>query len=160
MVPVNVRNGDDGDLGNHISFMFVDLPCEEEAPVRRLERVHEETSAQKAGHTPEAGDSVLRAVGHAPRPLQHAISRLIASPLAFNLTVSNIPGTGGAPHARVQARGGLSGRAALDRHAVSIGMTTVGDTACFGIYCDPVALPDGDALSLAMDESIDELIAA
>ncbi len=39
-------------------------------------------------------------------------------------------------------------------------MTTVADGAHFGIYVDPEALPDADALATAIDRSIDELLAA
>jgi hypothetical protein len=140
--------------------MFVDLPCREPSALRRLERVHEATSRRKEGQEPEAGDVVLRAVGHAPRPLQHLISRLVATPMAFNLTVSNIPG----PPGDLYMLGCKLTEAypvvpIADRHAMSIGMTTVGDTACFGIYTDPESLPDADRLSEAMDASIDELAA-
>src|SRR5918995_1930574 len=39
MVPVSVREGgQSGELGNRISFMFVDLPCDEPDPARRLRR--------------------------------------------------------------------------------------------------------------------------
>ena len=33
-----------------------------------------------------------------------------------------------------------------DRHALSIGVTTVGDGAFFGLYADPEALPELDEL--------------
>ena len=32
-----------------------------------------------------------------------------------------------------------------DRHALSIGMTTISDRACFGLYADRETLPDVDA---------------
>jgi diacylglycerol O-acyltransferase / wax synthase len=46
-----------------------------------------------------------------------------------------------------------------DRHALSIGMTTVNDEACFGIYADSEALPDADMLADCLDASVDELMA-
>ena len=45
-----------------------------------------------------------------------------------------------------------------DRHAVSVGMTTVGDRACFGVYTDREALPDADALAHDIDDAISELL--
>jgi diacylglycerol O-acyltransferase len=96
MVPVSVRADDEGAaLGNRISFMFVDLPCDEPDAARRLRRVHAETLARKRGREPEGADDVLRSVSRAPTPVQGVVSRLVASPRAFNLTVSNIPGPSG-----------------------------------------------------------------
>jgi diacylglycerol O-acyltransferase len=46
-----------------------------------------------------------------------------------------------------------------DRHAVSIGVTTIKDGAYFGIYADRHTLPDADLLAHDIDESIEELLA-
>jgi uncharacterized protein DUF1298 len=46
-----------------------------------------------------------------------------------------------------------------DRHALSIGMTTIGDRACFGLYADRRALGDVDRVAEAVQESSDELLA-
>ena len=45
-----------------------------------------------------------------------------------------------------------------DRHAVSIGMTTVMDDACFGLYADRATLPDAGLLAERLDVAIDELV--
>ena len=45
-----------------------------------------------------------------------------------------------------------------DRHALSIGITTVGDAAFFGLYADPESLPEVEALAGETDRSIDELL--
>jgi hypothetical protein len=45
-----------------------------------------------------------------------------------------------------------------DRHALSIGMTTLGDTAFFGLYADPKALPNIDRLATDIDAEIEELV--
>jgi diacylglycerol O-acyltransferase / wax synthase len=93
MVPVNVRgNGGKGELGNKISFLFVDLPCDEPDPVRRLLDIHMTMSDRKESGEPQGGDSVLKLVGYAPHQLQNVVSRLVSSPRTFNLVVSNIPG--------------------------------------------------------------------
>jgi hypothetical protein len=41
---------------------------------------------------------------------------------------------------------------------VAIGMTTVRDTACFGLYAASDPLPDSDRLAEAVNHSIDELL--
>jgi diacylglycerol O-acyltransferase / wax synthase len=159
MVPVNVRGSGEADqLGNRISFMFVDLPCDEPDPVRRLREIHAATSDRKRAGKPEGADDVVRSLGFAPSPLQSVVSRLIASPRTFNLTVSNIPG----PPERLYMRGCPLAEVypvvpIPERHALSIGVTTVGDGAFFGLYADPQSLPGIDGLADEIDLAIDEL---
>ena len=160
MVPVNVRNGNGGgDLGNRISFLFLELPCDEPDPVRRLSEVHEATQSLKSSGTAEGGETVLDALGYAPNPLQRALAHLISSPRTFNLVVSNIPGPREPMYfLGCRLRASYPVVPLADRHALSIGFTTVADGAFFGVYADRDTLPDVDGLAKAIDESIDELL--
>ena len=159
MVPVSVRTADDkGDFGNRISFMFVELPCDEPDSVRRLERVHASTSQRKEAREPEQSDAVLNAASYLPRILQRVMSRAVASPMLFNLVVSNIPG----PREPMWMRGLELEESypivpLAERHALSIGMTTIKDDACFGLYADRKTLPDADRLAWHLDAAVDEL---
>jgi diacylglycerol O-acyltransferase / wax synthase len=162
MVPVSVRDDDDDDgLGNRISFMFVELPCDRPDAAERLLNVHAGTARRKESGAPERADAVLRAAALAPRRVQHLLSRLVSSPRMFNVVVSNIPG----PREPLY----LNGCELLDaypvvplagEHALSIGMTTVQDDACFGLYADRRTLPDVEAVARHLDASLDELAAA
>jgi WS/DGAT/MGAT family acyltransferase len=159
MVPVNVRDGDADELGNRISFMFVALPCDEPDPLMRLFNVNHQTATRKRGGVPEEGDAVLRAAGYAPAPVQRVLSHLMASPRTFNLVISNIPG----PRIPLYLRGCRLEEAypvvpLSERHGVSIGMTTVGDDACFGLYADRETVPDAGVLGQGLDTAIDELL--
>ena len=161
MVPVNVRGSGEADqLGNRISFMFVDLPCDEPDPLRRLHEIYAATSDRKRAGKPEGADDVVRSLSFLPSPLQDVVSRLIASPRTFNLTVSNIPGPPeplymrGCPLAEVYPVVPIP-----ERHALSIGVTTVGEGAFFGLYADPQSLPGIDGLAGEIDLAIDELAA-
>ncbi len=158
MVPVSVR-GSDELLGNRISFVFVPLPCNEPNPLRRLYSVHATMRQRKRDGEPEGADVALRAAQQAPRVLQRVISRVVASPRTFNLTVSSIPGPAGplflmgCPLETVYPVVPLS-----EHHAVSVGMVTVGDRACFGVYADRELLSDIDQLAGDIDAAIDELL--
>ena len=66
MVPVNVRAGDGEELGNRISFMFLELPCQEPDPVRRLREIHSAADERKRAGRPEGGDDVLGLLGYTP----------------------------------------------------------------------------------------------
>jgi diacylglycerol O-acyltransferase / wax synthase len=161
MVPVNVRHPEvDGNSGNRISFMFIDLPCDEPDPIRRLQAIHGDTADRKGDREPQWVDDILGAVGYLPQPVRNAVSQVVASPLVFNLTVSNIPG----PSEPMYMLGCELEEAypvvpIADRHALSIGVTTIRDQACFGVYADRELLPDSDLVANAIDESVDELLA-
>jgi diacylglycerol O-acyltransferase len=161
MVPVSVRvaNGG-GAFGNQISFVFVDLPCDEPDPALRVHHVMHEMGKRKRGGQPEGADRVLKALEYAPRPVQHALSHMVASPRAFNMTVSNIPGP---PQPLYMLGCELEEVYPVvpipDRHALSIGMTTIGDEAFFGIYAGCETLPDSDLIGELLDESVEELLA-
>ncbi len=159
MVPVSVRSPDDV-LGNHISFVFAELPCHEPDPVGRLYEVHASMSRAKREGEPEGSDLVLKAASRTPVTVQQALSRLMSSPRAFNLVVSNIPGPTtpmymlGCKLESVYPMVPLS-----ENHAVSVGMLTVADQACFGVYADRQALPDVDLLAGDVDAAVAELLA-
>jgi diacylglycerol O-acyltransferase / wax synthase len=160
MVPVNVRSPKDV-LGNHISFVFADLPCDEPDPLGRLYRVHATMSQRKRDGEPEGADLALKAAEHTPGVVQNAISRIVASPRTFNLVVSNIPGPSdplymlGCPLHAVYPVVPLA-----EEHAVSIGMTTIHKQACFGVYADRASLPDAHLVAADIDHSITELLGA
>jgi diacylglycerol O-acyltransferase len=160
MVPVNVRESQaDAGPGNRISFMFVDLPCDESDPVRRLAEIHADTSERKQGREAQGFGAVLDTVGYVPRPVQALVSRLIASPRTFNIVVSNIPG----PSEPMYMLGCELEEAfpvvpLADRHALSVGVMTIGEKACFGFYADRELIPEADLLAEAVGESIDELL--
>lgn len=160
MVPVNVRGqAERAALGNRISFMFVPLPCDEPDPLRRLLNVHLATSDCKRRGDAEGGDVVLRAFDYAPRTLQAAVSRLVASPRTFNLVVSNIPGPADPMYmCGCELEEAYPVVPLADRHAVSVGVTTVREGAFFGLYADRVALPDADDLAADVGTALDELV--
>jgi len=161
MVPVDVRAEGDDPGGNRISFLLVALPCQEPDPVVRLMLVHREMATRELRDEAGDTDALMRALALAPRPLRRAAARVVTSPRMYNLAVSSIPG----PRLPVHLAGcrlvaihpvvPLAGR-----HALSVGMCTVGRDACFGLYADRATLPDAAALAGDLDAAIDELLAA
>jgi diacylglycerol O-acyltransferase len=158
MVPVNVRGDDGGVLGNRITFMFVELPTSVPDPLVRLKLIGDATRARKEAGIPEDADTALKALSYVPRQLQKAAAHALASPRVYNLVVSNIPG----PRVPMYMAGCRLHEAypvvpLSARHALSVGMTTIGDHACFGLYADPETLPDSDAMARDLDVALDEL---
>jgi hypothetical protein len=114
----------------------------------------------KESGEPGAAELALRLIGYGPRTLRHLVARAIASPRMFNLVVSNIPG----PREPMYMCGCELKEAypvvpLADGHALSIGMTTIQDQACFGLYADRSSLGDVDRVADALQESTDELLA-
>jgi WS/DGAT/MGAT family acyltransferase len=159
MVPVSVQAPGEG-WGNRIAFMFLELPCEEADPVWRLREIHVAMRERKREGEPQGADTVLEALSYAPRGVRRVASKLLASPRLSNLTISNIPG----PSVPLYLMGCEVERAypivpLTDGHGISIGMTTIHERACFGIYAQAELAQDADRIARGIDEAIDELLA-
>jgi diacylglycerol O-acyltransferase / wax synthase len=159
MVPVSVQ-GPDERWGNGIAFLFLPLPTEEADPVWRLREIHVAMCERKREHEPEGSDAVLGALSLAPRGIRRVASRILASPYLSNLTISNIPG----PRVPLYLLGCEAVRAypvvpLTGGHGISIGMTTVGDQACFGVYAQAELADDAERIAAGIDAAVDELLA-
>jgi len=145
MVPVNLREEDEhgGDGGNRIAFSFIELPVHVATADARLRRVHEATAAFKRSHRPDGSHAMLSAIGMLPGPFKDLAARFAASPRAYNVTISNIPG----PRDPLYMLGARLKEAypvvpLSEDHALSVGVFGYENHAHFGFYADPQALPD------------------
>src|SRR4030095_10768323 len=132
---------------NRITFAFIELPVEVSSRAGRLERVHQATAAFKTSGRPAGRGASLGARGVLPDPLKNRAAQLASSPRVFNLTVSNIPG----PRFPVYMLGAKLCEAypvvpLAEHHSLAIGMFSYMDSLFFGLYADPEALPEVDAL--------------
>ena len=159
MVPVSVRSSDDV-LGNHISFVFAELPCDLPDPLGRLFRVHDDDELPQA--PPRARGRGPGTEGGPTRPGDRPERGLAGDREPPHLQPRGVehPRTTGADvHARLPAQSVYPVVPLSDRHRVSIGMTTVYRRACFGVYADREALPDAHMLAHDIDVAISELLA-
>jgi WS/DGAT/MGAT family acyltransferase len=157
MVPVSVQAPDE-QWGNRIAFLFLELPCGEADPVWRLREVHVAMRERKREGEPEGADAVLNALSYAPRAVRRVASKVLASPLLSNLTISNIPG----PNVPLYLMGCEVQRAypivpLTAGHGISIGMTTIHERACFGIYAQSELAEDAEHIAQGIGDAIDEL---
>jgi diacylglycerol O-acyltransferase / wax synthase len=157
MVPVNLRDEEEhgGDGGNRIAFSFIELPVHVSTADARLLRVHEATLAFKRSERPAGSHAMLSAIGLLPDPLKSLAARFAASPRAYNVTISNIPG----PRDPLYMLGARLEEAypvvpLSEHHALSVGVFGYMDHAHFGFYADPRALPDVGDLSAAISAEI------
>jgi diacylglycerol O-acyltransferase / wax synthase len=157
MVPVNLRDEEEhgGDGGNRIAFSFIELPAHVATADARLRRVHEATAAFKRSQRPAGSHAMLSAIGLLPDPLKSVAARFAASPRAYNVTISNIPG----PSDPLYMLGSKLIEAypivpLSEEHALSVGVFGYLDHAHFGFYADPRALPEVGDLPDAISAEI------
>ena len=161
MVPADVRTSDDRSAGNRISFLFIELPCDEPDPVERLHAIHRATDQRRRDKEADDLDTAFRLLALTPPPVQRALAHAFGHPRLFNLTVSSVPGPAvprylkGCRLTEVHSAVPLAGR-----HGLSIGVVMVAGNACFGIFSDPSTVPDADALTQDLDDALDELLEA
>ena len=156
MVPVSVRADEQrADLGNRISFAFIQLPVATRSRAARLDEIHRATAAFKDSGRAAGTGAVLGALGLMPDPVKNRAARLASSSRVFNLTVSNIPG----PRFPVYMLGAEMSEAypvvpIAERHSLSIGMFSYRDQMFFGLYADPETLPEVGELPALLNGEI------
>jgi WS/DGAT/MGAT family acyltransferase len=161
MVPADVRSSEDAaGTGNRISFVFLELPCHEPDPVRRLQRVGAATERRRRDGEADDLDAAFRLLARTPGPFQHALAHAFAHPRLYNLTISSVPGPAVPRYLRgCRLREVWSAVPLADRHALSIGVVTVAGNACFAFLADVATLPDADELGADLEAALDELLA-
>jgi WS/DGAT/MGAT family acyltransferase len=158
MVPVSVRSGGDGPLGNRVAPAFIDLPVGPLGPKRRLALVREGTRHLKESMMAMSADTIIGLGAYAPGGLLAGAARLASRGPWFNLTVSNIPGP---PQPLYMAGARLVAQYPAiplgENSALSIACTSLGGTMAFGLIGDWDGMPDLERLALALDESLAEI---
>lgn len=157
MVPVSVR-GDEDCGGNQITFAFLDLPIEEERPLRRLAVIHGVTQELKRSGRIAGSEVILRGAGQLPGFLKERAARMAASPRMYNLTVSNVPG----PRVKLFAAGAEVEAIypvipITEGHALAVGVLTYSEWVHFACYVDPEALSAAPELAKLIEGSVSEL---
>lgn len=163
LVPVDLRPrmGEDG-VGNHISLVLVHLPLSEPRARARFDAVHLACEHLKHDSHEIEGAAFIERVGDLGGPnVVTAVFRIASMLRAFNVTITNVPG----PQVPIYV-----GRARMTEiHAVvplfthqGVGVAIVSyDGGMFvGLYADPDAVPDVEALAADVQQSFEELYTA
>jgi diacylglycerol O-acyltransferase len=159
-VPVSLHHPGDGE-GNRDSFFTLELPLGEPDPVARLEAVRAATSVRKADHDAETLDVLMRDLARVSPRLERLCRRLEASPRAFALNVSNVPGPPGAVAvvgAPVEAVYSIAeiGR----RHALRVAVVSADGRLQFGFCSDPGIVEGLGPMASAVEADASALIEA
>jgi len=167
-VPISLREAGNSDLNNQVFGMNVPLATNYGDPVKRLQKINQESGASKtmAGGVKDAAPKDFTLIG-APALLPGLMQLYGRSKLAdvipqvVNLTISN---TQGPPFplycagAKVTALYPVS----IPTHGVALNVTVQSyiDHLDFGVTADHGAMPDADAFGDLLVAAFDELKAA
>jgi diacylglycerol O-acyltransferase / wax synthase len=159
LVPMSIRRPDEHlELGNRIATLMVSLPLSEHNPVRRLERIHEETARVKESEQAQAASLVIEASGWTPPTINRVLADVLARPLTWNLVISNVPGP--------QTPFYLLGRRMVEvypfvplspqGHALSIGVVSYDGGVYFGLAGDRDVFADIDEVAADLEAALAE----
>jgi WS/DGAT/MGAT family acyltransferase len=159
MVPVNTRPKDAGaELGNRISFVFVELPVGERRPRAVLDEVARQMGEHKLSGNAAALDGILRAARFAPLPFRDLLGWLATRPQTFNTVVSNIPGPREPLYVLGRRLRAAYPAVPLARgHGLSVGVLSYRDVLHVGLYADPGVVPNLDEVAHDFTDSFDAL---
>ena len=163
VVPVDVRAGEsDRGVANRVSAWFVTLPLGEKNPVRRFEKIREQTRQRKAVHAASAIDAFLRfADVSGSTPLTAMGVRFVSNLRPYHMIVTNVHG----PVVPLY----LLGARLRELHPViplfanqglSIAMMSYDGRIHIGLNADWDAVHDLTPLADAFEDSLAELQAA
>jgi diacylglycerol O-acyltransferase len=155
MIPVSMRRPDELAAGNRIAMVYITLPVHLSSPRERLEWVRAQMRELKHSDRPAATQTLFEAAGLLPAPLRSPVARALATPRAFNLTISQSP----APRGRLSMLGCeledvYSVVPISQGHALAIGMVRYNQELFFGCHADPDAFPDVHQLPALLEAEV------
>ena len=90
LVPIDLREEGDSELGNRFGLLAVELPVGVEHPIERLMTVRQRMLALKTSYEPATTLGLLAALGYVPKMVQEQLLDLLASRASAVMT--NVPG--------------------------------------------------------------------
>jgi diacylglycerol O-acyltransferase len=158
LVPVNVRAGPAGALGNQISFVTVALPVGTTDHVEVLREIRAQTRASKAGRSAGPLQTLAEAADLLPGGARRIVARTAARAASFNAVVSNVPG----PPVDLEILGRrvtaiFPAVPFLDGHGLSIGALSYRGRLHCCVYADASVVPDAVDVARDLESAFDAL---
>ena len=158
-IPVGLRVSLDraDDLGNRVAGAIISGPLAIEDPVDRVAAVRGEVLSLHTERALTVLDAAAPVLNRMPSFVGASALRTAAVPDAFVLTLPGPPRKRFMAGAQVQ---GMYVLGPLPGAALTVVLTTCGDTACIGVNVDASAVADLGELAECLAEGVDELTAA
>lgn len=162
-VPVSLHDQSEhsNELGNHDSFMVVDVGADEPDPAARLRAIAAQTRVRKVDHDAQSLDALFTELRQVSALAARALSAWSTNPHVFTINVSNVPG----PRVPVAVMGApvrdlFSLAEIADRHALRVAVMSLADEVSFGLCVDAAAVPDPGTIAVGIDADLGALAAA
>lgn len=161
LVPVNVRQDEDGAMGNHISFLACELPVAVADPLRALRHVRRQMQERKGSGEAHPLTALAHAAEVLPAAGRRGLTRLLAGQVSFTTIVSNVPG----PPMGLHLMGGRLREAypavpILHGRSLTFGALTYDGTLHVGLYADAGVVEDLPAIAADLQGALTTLCAA
>jgi len=161
LVPVDVRQAQDGALGNRISFLACDLPTGTGDPVRALRRIRQQMEQRKRAGEAHPLTALAQAADALPAAGRRQLTRLLAGRIPFTTIVSNVPG----PPMPLYLLGARLREAypavpILHGRALTIGALSYAGTVHVGLYADAGAVDDLPRIAADLQRALTTLCSA
>jgi WS/DGAT/MGAT family acyltransferase len=156
-IPVGVRVSLDraDDLGNRFAGALISGPLAIEDPVDRVAAVRGEVLSLHTERALEVLDAAAPVMNRMPSFIGASALRAAAAPDAFVLTLPGPPRKRYMAGAEVQ---GMYVLGPLPGAALTVVLTTCGDTACIGVNIDASAVADLPGLEECLAEGVEEMV--
>lgn len=157
LVPVGLANPGGG-LANTVSALFVRLPIGERDPIRVLERVAQEVSADKRRHQALATSALLHLLDPLPQSVLGALAGVVQHQPFFNVIVTNVPG----PPVPLYALGARLLEAfpivpLVGNQSMGVAALSYDGQLNLGVLSDPATCPDASVFCQAVQSCFEEL---
>ena len=150
--PSSVRD-EAAPTGNAVSFVFIDLPCDEPDPLRRLRDVQMAMADRKrVASRPAGAHSSTASATHRTACSTRSTATWPVPPPSTSWCRKS-PARASAYTCRAARGGGLPERR-VERHALSSEFTTMVDRAFFGVYADRRWVPDPGVVTRAIEREM------
>lgn len=157
LVPLNVRTGPAGELGNRLSAYVVDLPVTEPDALRRLQIVTTTMNRHKRRNESAGATAAITLAGLAPEPVHRLAARTVnaLSRTLFNVVISNVPGPQHPLYlAGAQVREMVPVVPLAAGQSLSIGLLSYDGGVFYGLNADRDAVPDVDRLAVLIESEL------
>jgi hypothetical protein len=151
----------DGDEpGNRDSYFCLDVPVTPGDPLARLRAIQRATMIRKREHDAERLDALMHELGAISPRFRAFADRVMASPRAFALNVSNVPGPPSPVTVASSPVQAIHSIAEIgQRHALRTAVVSYAGKLRFGLCADPTLVADVDSLATEIEADAKELIA-
>ena len=145
LVPINLRQPDSKQLGNHFGVVAVELPVGLDNPLARVHEIHRRMEALKTSYEPPVTLGLLEALGYAPQTVQDAVFDLLLSRATAVMT--NVPGPqqplylGGSEISEAMFWVPQSGNIGM-----GVSILSFNGQVQFGLITDKALVPDPEAI--------------